>query len=340
MLGRGSTLAEYERMTKQFAFALLFAAGCVDGATDSTDTTDTAAQALEQPNGGFQMTDEAPLFDREADFAAIEKDAAFSDTLASDPAVAELDAQASVARHRVLIAWGRMPPDLDATTARNWSGTLAVSRGALVVGRTIGFEDATDAVLPRTSIDAVSFESVTKPFADGLLLRVLDPDPAQGAPHITYTSADASHTYDLDLSQLANGPLVVDAGDGFKVVAIALRDGDACDHGFMRGRWVALRPQLGVYRGVVANAAGDPIGHLRGIWGTRANGDKVMFGKLIGLDGHFRGILAGTYEAGHWRSHWLTRAGDVGVAGGLYFDAPNLPGGFFAGRWAETSCAQ
>ena len=326
-------------MRHHVPFALLFAFGCVDHA-DSSSSTDSTAQALELANGGFDMADEAPMFDRDADFAAIEKDAAIADPLASDPAITSLDSQTTVARHRVLIAWGRMPPDASATTVRNWSGSLTLSRGALVVGRTIGFEDATDQLLPRTAIDSVSFTSYTKPAADGLLLRVLDPDPTRGALHLTYTSADAAHSYDLDLSQLATGPLVVDAGDGEKIIALALRDGDACEHGFMRGRWIAERPELGVYRGVVANAAGDPIGHIRGIWGKRANGDKVMFGKLIDLAGHFRGILAGTYDAGHWRSRWLTVAGDHGVAGGLYFDAPNLPGGFWAGRWAETACAE
>jgi hypothetical protein len=28
------------------------------------------------------------------------------------------------------------------------------------------------------------------------------------------------------------------------------------------------------------------------------------------------------------------------VLGGMYIDAPNMPGGVFMGRWAETGCAE
>lgn len=312
---------------------------CVDKTGD--DATEVTS-ALEQTNGGFDTADEAPLFGDDTAFqaAAIESDTAVADTMATDPTVTAIENAPAGARHRVLIAWGRMPADPDATTARNWSGSLTLSRGALVVGRTIGFEDATDHVLPRQTAATVDFTSATRPFADGLVLRVLDPDPTQGAMHLTYTSADAATTYDLDLSQLVNGPISIDAGDGNRVIAIGLPELDGCDHGFMRGRWVALRPGLGVYRGVIANADGEVAGHIRGIWGQRQNGDKVMFGKFIDADGHFRGLLVGQYEAGHFRARWLVASGDHGVAGGIYFDAPNVRGGMFVGRWAESTCAQ
>jgi hypothetical protein len=331
-------------MRHQLPLALLLASStfaCVDNAAGTDDATEVTS-ALEQENGGFDTNDEAPLFGDDVAYqaAAIEADATFVDPMAQDASVAALESQAGGARHRVLIAWGRMPADPSATTGRNWSGSLALSRGALVIGRTIGFEEATDRVLPRQSRDRVDFESATRPWADGLVLRVLDPDPAQGALRLTYTSADAATTLDLDLSQLATGPISLDAGDGNRVVAIAVRENDACDQGFMRGRWVALRPGLGVYRGVVANADGQLAGHIRGIWGQRRNGDHVMFGKFIDANGRFRGILAGTYENGHFRTRWIVRSGDHGVAGGVYFDAPDVRGGMFAGRWAETSCAQ
>jgi len=332
-------------MRHQLPLALILASStfaCVDNSASGTDDANQVTSALEQENGGFDTTDEAPLFGDDAAYeaAAIETTTAVTDVMAADPTVTTLENAPSGARHRVLIAWGRMPLDPTATTGRNWSGSITVSRGALVVGRTLGFEEATDRLLPRQSRDRVDFQSATRPFADGLVLRVLDPDPTQGALHLTYTSADAATTYDLDLSQLANGPISIDAGDGNRVIAVALRELDGCDHGFLRGRWVALRPGMGVYRGIVANADGELAGHIRGIWGQRKNGDKVMFGKFIDTEGRFRGILAGTYEAGRWHARWIVASGDHGVAGGLYFDAPNVRGGGFLGRWAETSCAQ
>jgi hypothetical protein len=331
-------------MRHQLPLALLLATStfaCVDNAA-GTDDADQVTSALEQENGGLDTTDEAPMFGEADAFAAaaIETDTVVTDVMASDPTVTTIENAPAGARHRLLIAWGRMPADPTATTGRNWSGSLTLSRGALVVGRTIGFEETTDHLLPRQTPVTVEFQSVTRPFADGLILRVLDPDPTQGALHLAYASADGAHSYDLDLSQLAHGPISIDAGDGNRFVALALPELDACDHGFMRGRWIALRAGLGVYRGVVADENGQVTGHIRGIWGQRQNGDKVMFGKFIATDGSFRGLLAGQYEAGHFRARWIVSTGDHGVAGGLYFDAPNVRGGMFVGRWAETSCAQ
>jgi hypothetical protein len=329
-------------MRHQLPLFLLLASSTFACTTDGNDDATAVTSALEQANGGFDTADEAPMFGDDAAFeaAGIEADTSVTDTMAADPSVTTIENAPAGARHRLLIAWGRMPADPTATTGRNWSGSLTLSRGALVVGRTVGFEDATDHLMPRTSASTVEFQSATRPFADGLVLRVLDPDPTQGALHLVYTSADQATTYDLDLSQLANGPLSIDAGDGNRVVAVALRELDGCDHGFMRGRWVALRPGMGVYRGVVADANGQIEGHIRGIWGQRQNGDKVMFGKFIDAQGHFRGILAGTYEAGHFHARWLVASGDHGAAAGLYFDAPNVRGGMFVGRWAESTCAQ
>ncbi|HEY5921655.1 MAG TPA: hypothetical protein VIV11_08285 [Kofleriaceae bacterium] len=332
-------------MRHQLPLALLLATStfaCVNAPAGGTEEeAEQITSALEQENGGLDMEDEAPMFGDQLAFdqAAIEHDTQVVDTMASDPEVTALESQVGGERHRLLIAWGRMPADPTATTGRDWSGSLTLSRGALVIGRTIGFEEATDGVVPRTSRDRIEFRSVTRPFADGLLLRVLDPDPTQGPLRLRYASVDGTTIRDLDLSELRDGAISIDLGDGNRIVALALRERDRCDHGFMRGRWVRLRPHLGAYRGMVANANGDPVGHIRGIWGQRRNGDKVMFGKFIATDGTFRGILHGTYDAGHWHARWLVSTGDHGVARGVYFDAPDVRGGVFGGRWAETSCA-
>jgi len=330
-------------MRHQLSLALLLAASaCINNAGTTDDTAEVTSD-LERDNGGFDATDEAPMFGQEDAFAQaqIENDAPAADPMTSDPAITDLERSTTAARHRVLIAWGRMPADPNATDARDWSGSLTLSRGGMIVGRTVGFENATDRLAPRTAPNTLSFTSMTRPFADGLLLRVLDPDPAStDALTLTYHSDVANQDYSLDLAQLAAGPVSIDAGNGYRVVAIALRDRDACDHGFLRGRWVALRENVGVYRGLIVNADGEVTGHIRGIWGQRRNGDKVMFGKFIATDGTFRGIVAGTYDAGQFHARWLTSAGDHGVLGGMYVDAPNLRGGVFVGRWAEASCAQ
>jgi hypothetical protein len=249
-----------------------------------------------------------------------------------------MDASTSVEAHDLAIVWGQLPADLTASP-RDWSGSLAVSRGGMVVRHTIGFEPATDHVLPRTTRDTVAFESHTRPFVDGLVLRVYDPTPADAAPlTLTYTSADGARTFSLDLAQLADGAIVVDAGDGDKIVAAGHRRNDTCRHGTMRGRWHALAPHAGVYLGIVHDAAGDAIGHVRGIYGERRSGESVVFGKFIDRDGKFTGVIAGHYADGKFEARWLDRAGDHGEIKGAYFEAADVRGGGFAARWAETSC--
>ena len=241
----------------------------------------------------------------------------------------------------MLVMWGKIPADRDATASRDWTGSLKVSRGGLIVRRIIAFEDRTDKLPPRASLDTVSFQSVTRPYVDGLALTVLDPTSPTptSSQTLTYTSADGASVYTFDLAQLAAGPIVVDAGDGFKMVAIGVhRQATACDRGFMRGRWHALSAHLGRFLGVVADENGAPVGHVRGIYGQRRNGDSVLFGKFIDREGHFRGLLAGTFDDGQYRARWIDRQGEHGTAHGAYFAGATEAAGHFLGRWAESSC--
>lgn len=318
------------------------AAACLDHSGSDGDAQDVSS-ALEQPNGGFDTADEPPQFGAQADFTAagIEADVRVTDTLASDPTAAAMDRASVASGARVIVVWGKIPADRDATVSRDWTGSLKISRGGLLVRGTIAFEDRTDKLLPRASLDTVSFASVTRPFVDGLALTVLDPTPTTAsAQTLTYTSVDGSKVYTFDLAQLTAGPIVVDAGDGFKMVAVGVhRQADACDRGFMRGRWHALTANLGRFLGVVTDENGVPVGHVRGVYGQRRNGDSVLFGKFIDQDGHFRGILVGTFADGEYHARWLDRGGDHGTAHGVYFAGPTQSAGHFLGRWAETSCA-
>ncbi len=313
---------------------------CVES-QDADPVTEQVVSDLEKENGGFDTADEAPTFGAESQFtaAAIEADVAVADPMASDEGMIEMQAMPGAIARDLAIVWGQMPPDQTATVVRDWTGELRVSRGGIIVRRRIAFEDPGDHLLPRTERASLSFASHTRPHVDGLVLTVVDPTPAATAPlTLTYTPANGTAPYVIALQNLATGPIVIDAGGGNRIVVDG-RPSAACDHGSMRGRWRALDPHHGVYLGIVANAAGEPIGHVRGIWGQRQNGERVFFGKFIGPAGHFRGILAGHYENGELRGRWLDRSGDHGVMGGLYFPGtPQDPGRFMA-RWAETSCA-
>jgi hypothetical protein len=311
-----------------------------DAAGPAGDDPETIAESLELENGGFDTSDEAPLFGDEALYAAadLEADALVSDAMTDDPVVRDLETRDSVTAHNVIVMWGRMPADPDGVP-RVWNGELRLSRGAMVVRRRIAFEPATDRIFPRTSRDAIRFESTTSVHADGLALTVLDPNPADPSPlALTYVSANGvAHT--LALASLADGPVVADAGDGNQIVVVGHRRNDACNHGFVRGRWHAMGLNAGRYAGLVLDSDGDPTGHIRGIYGTRRNGEPVFFGKFIARNGGFRGIVRGTYGEGEFDGRWLDRAGDRGGIHGMYRAADTLRAGRFLGRWAETTCS-
>ncbi len=322
----------------------LGAAACADEPS-APDDPDVVADALEQEHGGLDMEDEAPMFGAEADLAAaeVEPTTIYTDALDADADVVAMRELPNAVRGRVVLAWGQLPPDVEPEAyAREWTGRLSLDRGAMVVRRTIGFEDATDRVLPRTDRLAVDFESITRPFADGLVLEIIDPDPTNAEPLTLRYERAAGGEVSLDLVSLLDGPetLVVDS-EGNRMVALALRDGDACDHGFVRGRWRALRDEVGGMLGEVVDADGAVIGHIRGIWGERRDGEQVFFGKYINVAGEFRGIFGGHYEDGQLVGRWLTRAGEHGRLDGRYEAAsPDRPlAGHFGMRWAETSCA-
>ncbi|HVV85283.1 MAG TPA: hypothetical protein VHE35_19610 [Kofleriaceae bacterium] len=330
---------------RNLCVATLFATAAVAcTSNDAPPTDDEIQSSLELENGGLDTADELPMFGAQAEFAAanLEGDVAADDATTNDPTVADLRDHAAAGARRVMILWGHLPPDRGAPQ-QVWDGRFALNRGALVVRREVGFEDRTDMLLPRPSTNIVTFASTTKPFVDGLVLEVLDGDASNTAPQtITYTARAGGAPLVFDLAALANGPVSYDVGtDGDRMIATELH-ADQCDHGFMRGRWNQVRPDMGRMLGVVSDADGSPIGHLRGIWGVRQNGDHVLFAKFIGVDGHFRGIFNGTWGDGQFRGRWVISTGDHGLAQGHYAaGAPGtaVVGGAFVGRWAEAVCA-
>jgi hypothetical protein len=328
------------RLPALLACSLVAVAG---GCTDTPeDEADQIVSAIELENGGLDTEDEAPSFGEVDAFAnaAIENTAVVTDTMETDTEVVALRDRTDVQRLRVAAIWGRMPPSREDLAPHDWSGTIQVSRGAVVVRHRIGFEEATDRLLPRDTRTAIAFQSVTGPFVDGLILEVLA-DADLGGITLSYVPGSGT-TVEVRLADLLAGPVTRDFGDGNRLVVTALRgDRDACDHGFMRGRWHALRDNLGGFRGIVTDADGAPIGHMRGIYGTRRNGEQVFFGKYINNEGQFRGIFAGHYRDGNFVGRWITRAGEHGRLGGHYRESLPGPevGGVYVGRWAETSCA-
>ncbi|HWM87641.1 MAG TPA: hypothetical protein VNO33_17430 [Kofleriaceae bacterium] len=315
------------------------------GEVGSEEEADQIASALEQENGGLTTEDEAPLFDDEDGFAEaeLESDTAYEDPMETDPAVTEALAADGAAIYHTAVVWGQLPPDFDAEVAVDWDGTLSVNRGAILIRRVIAFEDATDAVERRSDRRTVAFTSTTRPHMDGFRLTIVDPEPESADPLVLTYNPNEGDVFSATIESLLEGPQSLEVDDtGNRLVAVAVRDPiDACSHGFLRGRWHRVRDGRGRLYGVVSGPEGDPVGHMRGVYGERRNGDKVFFGKYIDRDGRFQGLFGGTYDAGHFRGRWIDRGDpDRGILAGEYRENRRVRGigGHFLGRWAETAC--
>jgi hypothetical protein len=318
---------------------------CVASETGADEDPEVAAiaAALEEENGGLEMTDEAPAFgEHELMADATELEEEILDPIAEEDEVLQMQQAPDAVLFHTLILWGQFPGDPEMEQARNWSGALHVNRGAIIVNKAVAFEGPTDTLQPRPDPQTVVFTSATRPHHDGLRLTIIDPTPLSPEPlQLTYGTPDGP-VVSLPMAALTQGPVheVVDNLDN-RVVAMAMpQPVDLCSHGMLAGRWHRLTPGRGRLAGPVLDPRGEPIGHVRGIFGKRANGEQVFFGKYINLQGQFVGIFAGRYGDDQFEGRWLNRAGDLGALGGRYRDTMIDPEGVghFMGRWAETSC--
>jgi hypothetical protein len=364
-----SRLAAPAAAATAWAFISLLA-GCSDNpaATDTSGvaTGNSLAQTnLNQPYGGLAYTSEAPAFGDPAlsTEASIQESAALGEDdeaqlASSDPTVGELVGAPRLRRTYLRVVWGMLdgPPDSSAAEVGglDWTGSLRVSQGAIVVKHTILFDRRLqgDHLLPRTSRQEVDWVSHTRRHVDGILVCLLSKPDSTGAVHGTVTFQTPQLTKSFEIAQLdgLDETVMLDQlGNGVNFTAFA-REPVACPSGFMAGHWMLL-PQGngGVFRGLWLSEGGRVRGFLMGRFGVNDSGEHIFAGKLIGFAGAIRGLVQGTYApnadgTGTYEGRWVNRAGTIeGVLQGRFksrlSEGTDFNGGFFEGRWSQ-SCDQ
>lgn len=365
----------------------ILASGCSqDGspASGSTVATDDYSQIdLNQQFGGLTATDEDAAF-ADADmsaFLAADAQESSDDPLASAPDVVRLDQEGrnpsavpDSLRPRltfVRLDWGHLngPEDsldaVDGCARTDWSGTLRVDRGMLVVRRLLAFERPFDhLVLPRLDARTVALISHTGCGHDGLVLQIIERpaapgQPADPAPNLLHIDM-GPYSATFDVAELGQAHEITDVdtdGNSFAVIGLHPGQADPCPSGFLSGIYRPLpadRPdtlgtgdqvRVGHFMGVWRTLDGRVGGFLRGVYGLNDAGERVLVGKYISPRGRFRGLIRGTWEPGagagdlaHFTGHWYGGAGGAeGVLGGDGHPVAGARGGWFAGRWA-TLC--
>jgi hypothetical protein len=342
------------------AFLLVWAIGCSEKGTDSEAAPTTS---IDEDFGGFTATSESPAFGDPALMASETEEQEIDDALAYSPEVRALESDPSAGVFRFRAVWGHLRLDTSETDMTDWTGSLTISRGAVLIRRAIRFELAQDYIVPRTDRTLLEWVSMTTVHNDGIdadllvprLSPVIDttidyvvdtlgdttevividtimPDPEPVT--VTFTTGPYSRTFTLN--ELVALDTVVDLDDGNQVAFSAFRY-EWCPKGALAGVWGHDDQGNGVFRGRWISQAGRVVGWLNGMYGVNANGERVFYGKWISRDGSFEGLLAGTYQP-----HPNENASDVarGRAGGKFegtiYSAGQVPIGELKGHYKSS----
>jgi hypothetical protein len=324
---------------------------------------------LDDEYGGYNFGDESPAFADPylATTYGPEADVEYIDPMEDDPAVtrARLRERELRRAHRyLLITWGNLRADTTIDFVTDWSGSLSVENGVVLLKRTIAF-DARDEILPRTSRDLLEWVSYTRPHFDGIVVALhglcrrdtmpddngfTHGDTAHAPLEVTFATEPLTVTFTED--ELANLHRVIPVDDHGNAVAFntVVVMPQPCPSGFLAGQWrnVEDRPG-GVFRGKWISHNGLHMGYLRGVYGPNSRGEKVFFGKWINHGGQFHGLLKGRYGAfgdrprGWFEGVWFNRARrQMGGLKGEWRVGDNITtvdnasrGGYFRGVWAQ-----
>lgn len=371
-------------LTSLLLIAALLAVGCSDDSStpaDTTGTDDYSSLDFSDPYGGLTATDEEAAFgDASLQLELMTEDAEIvDDPMAEDSEVLAIEAEGEddsldpadrPVFTYVVLQWGMVHGPDDSLSAlasgcgtTDWTGSLHVDRGALVVRRLLAFERPYDHVIfPRLDRRTVALVSHTGCHFDGLVLQILerpeDPEVEGYVPNVLHIDL-GPYSADIPVAELAEMELVTEIdenGNVFQITGFAMLDIVDCAKGFVSGSW---RPvpvpvdttladeergeHLGRFAGRWMDQTGLIRGFLRGGYGLDTSGNRVFVGKYIGRRGTFRGFLRGTWEPGEnagdlatFSGAWFNAAGTMeGRIGGDAYSIEEVPGGYFTGRRAE-----
>ncbi|HUV35766.1 MAG TPA: hypothetical protein VMX58_02375 [Patescibacteria group bacterium] len=366
-------------MKKLFAASLFLLIalvyGCRYTADDPTspgtvpDNQPATVVDLDAPTGGFSFADEDPVFGESEIFQSYDNEPAYDDPYREQERVREMERRHGARIYRFRAVWGHLARAFDdSTTAErcpiDWTGTLHVEGGVIIIEKVIAFE-AADSVT-RIDKSTIGWVSHTGPHVDGIQVKLVCPPPSppdgtsNGMPEPVLVFETGPYTARFTPEQLMSLNIVqpVDrCGNGISINSHIILP--SCPRGHLMGGWKSVEPDTiispdstgtrgvvhGVFRGIWIGRHGYAVGHLKGVYGVNSAGERVFFGKYIDEDGRFMSILRGHYGAvpaidagdacmhGWFEGVWLGK--DLVMKGRLKGHwAADEPGvGFFHGVW-------
>jgi hypothetical protein len=350
---------------------LVWGIGCSDSPTETNNQPENLN--LNDATGGYQATDEADGFGDPDLLDGTDGGEAYDDPILMSGAVDSLIEDPTSGYYHLRVLWGQMELDSTVTELTDWTGSLTISRGALVVKQVILFEEGQDAVLERTDRGLIEWESFTMPHHDGLAVDIYIPasvtDSSDTIPvdttivdttvvdelvTVTFQTGPYSRTFDLAELAALDTVVYLDDADSNAVAFHAFRlDRVPCARGFLAGHWGYNDEGEGVFRGSWISKKGRITGFMRGHFGVNDAGERVFFGKWIGEGGRFNAFIRGRWEQHpnyHANPNAIRHAGgrfegeildanrqEIGSLKGKYKSHPKFKKGFLQGRW-ELDC--
>lgn len=327
----------------------LLASGCLS-AEDSGDELAFAGYALsadEESDDGFdETTDPEPFLETASDELDSSTEPAPDEVDAAElPGGDEATADGpDYVRRLVRVAWGQPTFDPDFDAVIHWEGQIKSDVAFIKVVRKLRFDDGPlggDKLVPDGDPHAVTFNTVTGPHHDGLLLKIVAPRDAIEGGSLTFDTDVFSAT--LALEDLVRGYHDVAKVDDYgNMVAIEVLPKHDCGHGFLKARWTRLGERGGVFAGPWFDDNGDKGGYWMGMWG-KVEGKRLFKGVYLNNEKEFLGTIRGKYrsfgddiaiDGGVFRGHWRAASGEMGgVLRGTYAVGAEKGAGHARGAW-------
>jgi len=345
---------------------ILGLAGLFAGCSSENSATSDESDSIASEFGGYEPTDEAPAFGDPVIAEEMTADEEYADVIASTPVVESIVENDAYGVYALRVIWGSLEYDSTITDVTDWTGSLEVNDGAVVVRRLIRFEPGQDYILERYDRKLVEWASFTTVHHDGIFAYIYDPPAietevvAEVAPNtVTFNTTPFSIT--LTMEELAALDTIIYLEDSTNAVVLRACKVTpmACPRGFLEGRWGVDSTGQGIFYGRWMSNRGFLLGHLKGKWGPMEFDGltmNVFYGKYIDITGNFEGLIKGIYTphpntnangnafrhaGGKFMGYFHDANGNTqGILKGHYkLPRANTDNklGYFAGRW-KTYC--
>lgn len=286
--------------------------------------------------GGYEPTDASGDFGK--DVAGVSHSvnhengkALPNDFVTSSADYATFSADPNRVEYMIRVEWGCFFTNIKPDGHLDADGSLITTRGVILTEYGLRFDNGGDAITDRTSVREVLWTARSSVSSDGIIFRIITlPDGSGQTTRVTLSLPGVAYTKVFSLTDLNAYNFTDDPGDNgnllhvmaFKVDRPEIYDGCALgrwENGKIIGRWCDPYSQF--------------TGKFEGFYETDAQFRKVFYGKIVGTDGSFKGMLKGS---------WCSSASTVGPEGWFmgvytdqYLDVTGVVGGHFVEGQAD-----